>query len=66
MARQPVACETPRLKGARIALPAPFGKDAAEERSSEWRMSLGGPEQRYWLDYAELSEPDFRGEPGPV
>ena len=52
------------LKGAVIALPAPFGKAAADERSSEWRMSLGGREQRYWLDYAELLSLSFAASPG--
>ena len=45
---------TSTLKGAAVALPAPFGKSAAEERATQWRMTLGGGEQRYWLDYAEL------------
>ncbi|MHA6492583.1 YhdP family protein [Pseudomonas borbori] len=43
------------LKGLAIDLPAPFGKAAAEERYADWRMTLGGQERRYWLDYADLA-----------
>jgi uncharacterized protein (TIGR02099 family) len=52
------------LKGAAVALPAPFGKSAAEERATQWRMSLGGREQRYWLDYADLLSLTFAASPG--
>ena len=52
------------LKGAAVALPAPFGKSAAEERATQWRMSLGGREQRYWLEYAELLSLSFAASPG--
>jgi uncharacterized protein (TIGR02099 family) len=52
------------LKGATVALPAPFGKSAAEERATQWRMSLGGREPRYWLDYAELLSLTFAASPG--
>ncbi len=52
------------LKGATVALPAPFGKSAAEERATQWRMSLGGREQRYWLEYAELLSLSFAASPG--
>lgn len=52
------------LKGAAVALPAPFGKNAAEERATQWRMSLGGREQRYWLEYAELLSLSFAASPG--
>lgn len=39
------------LLGVAIDLPAPFGKSAAETRESEWRMTLDGPERRYWATY---------------
>jgi uncharacterized protein (TIGR02099 family) len=54
------------LKGVAIALPAPFGKAIDEERNSEWRMSLGGREQRYWLDYADLLSLSFAALPGQI
>lgn len=54
------------LKGTVLALPAPFGKNADELRNSEWRMSLGGREQRYWLDYAELLSLSFAAMPGQL
>jgi len=43
------------LKGLSIALPAPFGKAAIEPRATQWRMSFGGAEQRYGLDYANVA-----------
>ncbi|MGA6107512.1 YhdP family protein [Pseudomonas solani] len=43
------------LKGAAIDLPAPFGKAAGEVRDSQWRMTLDGPERRYWFDYGGLA-----------
>ena len=52
------------LKGAAITLPAPFGKTVDEERATQWRMSLGGREQRYWLDYAQLLSLTFAASPG--
>ncbi|WP_439887565.1 YhdP family protein [Pseudomonas sp. MBLB4123] len=47
------------LQGLAIALPAPFGKSAEEQRYADWRMTLGGAERRYWLDYAELASLSF-------
>ncbi len=47
------------LQGLGIDLPAPFGKAATEERYADWRMTLGGEERRYWLDYAELASLSF-------
>lgn len=52
------------LQGVAIALPAPFGKTADSKRQTEWRMSLGGREQRYWLDYADLASLSFAASPG--
>lgn len=42
------------LQGVALDLPAPFGKRAAEARYADWRMSLGGTQQRHWLDYNEF------------
>lgn len=52
------------LKGTVVALPAPFAKGAESTRSASWRMSLGGNERRYWLDYAELASLSFAAPPG--
>lgn len=43
------------LKGLAIDLPAPLGKLAADERPSQWRMSLQGAERSYTLSYANLA-----------
>ncbi len=43
------------LKGLLIDLPAPLGKAAADERPSQWRMSLQGAERSYGLTYANLA-----------
>ena len=43
------------LQGVAIDLPAPFGKTARASRYADWRMSLGGKERHYWLDYADAS-----------
>ena len=42
------------LQGVAIDMPTPFGKPAAEARYADWRMTLGGEQQRYWLDYNEF------------
>lgn len=52
------------LKGLSIGLPAPFGKTASEERYADWRMSFGGREQRYWLDYADVASFTLAAPPG--
>lgn len=54
------------LKGLAVSLPAPFGKSAAEERYADWRMSLAGPERRYWLDYGDLASLSFAAPPGQL
>ncbi|TBV04089.1 YhdP family protein [Phytopseudomonas dryadis] len=54
------------LKGLAIRLPAPFGKASGDERYTDWRMSLGGREQRYWLDYADLASFAFVAPPGQL
>ncbi|SHL13650.1 YhdP family protein [Phytopseudomonas punonensis] len=52
------------LKGLSISLPAPFGKAANDERYADWRMSFGGAEQRYWLDYADVASFTLAAPPG--
>jgi len=52
------------LKGLSIALPAPFGKAGNDERYADWRMSFGGTEQRYWLDYADVASFTLAAPPG--
>ena len=54
------------LIGLAVELPAPFGKSAAEQRYTDWRMSLGGGERRYWLDYGELASLAFAAPPGQL
>ncbi|SDH98565.1 TIGR02099 family protein [Pseudomonas benzenivorans] len=54
------------LKGLAVELPAPFGKSAVEERYTDWRMSLGGRERRYWLDYGDLASLSFAAPPGQL
>ncbi len=51
------------LQGVAIALPAPFGKRATEQRYADWRMTLSGDERRYWLDYADLASLAFAAPP---
>lgn len=43
------------LQGLAVDLPAPFGKAAQEARQSQWRMTLDGPERRYWASYDSLA-----------
>jgi uncharacterized protein (TIGR02099 family) len=52
------------LEGLAVELPAPFGKRADEQRYADWRMSLGGSERRYWLEYADLASLSFAAPPG--
>ncbi|MDH1262282.1 YhdP family protein [Pseudomonas sp. GD03944] len=54
------------LKGVSVDLPAPFGKAANDERQARWRMSLGGREQRYWFDYADLASFSFASPAGKL
>ncbi|ROM98721.1 YhdP family protein [Pseudomonas brassicacearum] len=44
------------LKGVAVDLPAPFGMSAAQGRDTVFRMTLQGPERRYWLDYGDLAD----------
>jgi len=43
------------LKGATIDLPAPFGLTAGTCRDTSFRMTLQGPERRYWVNYGQLA-----------
>lgn len=52
------------LRGTRIDLPAPLGKRAEETRSANWRMTLGGAERRYELNYAGLASLVLVAPPG--
>ena len=52
------------LKGLALDLPAPFGKSAAEARYIDWRMTLQGPERRYWLAYEDLASLSLAAPPG--
>jgi uncharacterized protein (TIGR02099 family) len=52
------------LKGVVVALPEPFAKRGDELRPSIWRMTLGGRERRYWLDYDKLLSLSFAAQPG--
>ncbi|MGE8496249.1 MAG: YhdP family protein [Pseudomonas sp.] len=54
------------LKGVSVDLPAPFGKSVADERQAEWRMTLGGPQRRYWFNYAELASFSFASPAGKL
>jgi len=52
------------LKGVAIDLPAPFGIAADMGRDTTFRMTLQGPERRYWLSYGELANFTFAAPPG--
>ncbi|HUE92840.1 YhdP family protein [Pseudomonas sp.] len=54
------------LQGLAIELPAPFGKAAGAASYADWRMTLSGPERRYWLDYAELASLSFAAPLGQI
>ncbi len=57
---------TSNLQGLAIEWPAPFGKASDEARDAEWRMTLSGPERRYWLDYADLASLALAAAPGQL
>jgi len=52
------------LKGVAIDLPAPFGMAADVGRDTTFRMTLQGPERRYWVNYGELANFTFAAPPG--
>nr|WP_180205690.1 YhdP family protein [Pseudomonas sp. SbOxS1]NYU05831.1 TIGR02099 family protein [Pseudomonas sp. SbOxS1] len=47
------------LKGVAVDLPAPFGTTADAGRDTSFRMTLQGPERRYWVNYGELANFTF-------
>ncbi|KTC14761.1 hypothetical protein AO391_10295 [Pseudomonas marginalis ICMP 9505] len=51
------------MKGVAVDLPAPFGMPASQGRDSVFRMTLQGPERRYWFGYGELASFTFASPP---
>src|SRR5471032_3304301 len=47
------------LKGVAVDLPAPFGMAASVGRDTVFRMTLQGPERRYWVNYDGLANFTF-------
>ncbi|NBF02411.1 TIGR02099 family protein [Pseudomonas sp. Fl5BN2] len=54
------------LKGVAVDLPAPFGMAASTGRNSVFRMTLQGPERRYWFNYGELADFTFAAPSGKL
>ncbi|EJM84705.1 YhdP family protein [Pseudomonas sp. GM60] len=52
------------LKGVAVDLPAPFGMAADVGRDTTFRMTLQGPERRYWVKYGELASFTFAAPAG--
>ena len=52
------------LKGVAVDLPAPFGMAADVGRDTTFRMTLQGPERRYWVKYGELADFAFASPAG--
>ncbi|EJL99793.1 TIGR02099 family protein [Pseudomonas sp. GM102] len=52
------------LKGVAVDLPAPFGMAADVGRDTVFRMTLQGPERRYWATYGELANFTFAAPAG--
>jgi uncharacterized protein (TIGR02099 family) len=52
------------LKGVAVDLPAPFGMPASEGRDTTFRMTLQGPERRYWVNYGDLANFTFAAPTG--
>lgn len=52
------------LKGVAVDLPAPFGTAADVGRDTVFRMTLQGPERRYWATYGELASFTFAAPTG--
>ncbi|EJN35465.1 TIGR02099 family protein [Pseudomonas sp. GM78] len=52
------------LKGVTVDLPAPFGMAADVGRDTTFRMTLQGPERRYWVNYGELANFTFAAPTG--
>jgi uncharacterized protein (TIGR02099 family) len=47
------------LKGVAVDLPAPFGMAADVGRDTVFRMTLQGPQRRYWVNYGNLANFTF-------
>ncbi|MGF6315556.1 YhdP family protein [Pseudomonas frederiksbergensis] len=52
------------LKGVAVDLPAPFGMATDVGRDTVFRMTLQGPERRYWATYGELANFTFAAPTG--
>jgi uncharacterized protein (TIGR02099 family) len=52
------------LKGVKVDLPAPFGMAADASRDTSFRMTLQGPERRYWVNYSQLANLTFAAPSG--
>lgn len=52
------------LKGVAVDLPAPFGMASSVGRDTTFRMTLQGPERRYWVNYGQLANFTFAAPPG--
>ena len=52
------------LKGVKVDLPAPFGMTADDSRDTTFRMTLQGPERRYWVNYGQLANFTFAAPSG--
>ncbi|WP_460154098.1 YhdP family protein [Pseudomonas sp. S2_B07] len=52
------------LKGVKVDLPAPFGMTADDSRDTTFRMTLLGPERRYWVNYGQLANFTFAAPSG--
>lgn len=54
------------LKGLTVDLPSPFGKGPDEARDSQFRMTLQGPERRFWFNYGDLANLAFAAPAGKI
>jgi len=54
------------LKGATVDLPAPFGLTAGTCRDTSFRMTLQGPERRYWVNYGQLANLTYAAPNGNI
>ncbi|MEB0044248.1 MULTISPECIES: YhdP family protein [unclassified Pseudomonas] len=52
------------LKGVAVDVPAPFGMAASVGRDTVFRMTLQGPERRYWGNYGDLANFTLAAPPG--
>jgi uncharacterized protein (TIGR02099 family) len=52
------------LRGVALDLPAPFGLAADVGRDTTFRMTLQGPERRYWVNHGQLANFTFAAPPG--